>query len=242
MRQKNSALFKLSILIPIYNEIAYLDEFTNRLKKSFDNEDAEYIFINDGSTDGSNEWLDQFVSNQKNKRNKLINLKRNCGKGKALQQGIKNSTGDYLLFQDADLELDTADSLEMFQIIKNNPRIECVFGSRYLTGKLTRSKNYLYKFVGKFNSFLFNILFNQSLSDVHCGTKIVSRKIIDNIKLTINDFGFEIDIASQIAKKKYKIYEFGISYYARSFKEGKKITWLDGIKCYYYLLKLRLFK
>ena len=151
MRQKNCALFKLSILIPIYNEIAYLDEFTNRLKKSFDNEDAEYIFINDGSTDGSNEWLDQFVSNQKNQRNKLINLKRNCGKGKALQQGIKNSTGDYLLFQDADLELDTADSLEMFQIIKNNPRIECVFGSRYLAGKLTRSKNYLYKFVGKFN-------------------------------------------------------------------------------------------
>ncbi len=234
-------MFKLSILIPIYNEIAYLDEFTKRLKKSFDNEDAEYIFINDGSTDGSNEWLDKFVSDQKSKRIKLVNLKKNYGKGKALQQGIKNSTGDYLLFQDADLELDTADSSEMFKIIKNDPRIECVFGSRYLTGKLIRSKIYLYKFVGQFNSFLFNILFNQSLSDIHCGTKIVSRKIIDNIKLTINDFGFEIDIASQIAKKKYKIHEFGVSYSARSFKEGKKITWLDGIKFYYYLFKLRFF-
>ena len=233
---------KLSILIPIYNEIAYLDEFTKRLKQTFDSEDAEYIFINDGSTDGSNEWLDKFVSNQKSKKIKLINLKRNYGKGNALQQGIKNSIGDYLLFQDADLELDTADSLEMYKIIKNDSRMECVFGSRYLIGQLIRSNNYLYKFVGKFNSFLFNILFNQSISDVHCGTKIVSRKIINNIKLTINDFGFEIDIASQIAKKKYKIYEFGISYYARSFKEGKKITWLDGIKCYYYLLKLRLFK
>jgi len=233
---------KLSILIPIYNEIAYLDEFTKRLKQTFDSEDAEYIFINDGSTDGSNEWLDKFVSNQKSKKIKSINLKRNYGKGNALQQGIKNSIGDYLLFQDADLELDTADSLEMYKIIKNDSRMECVFGSRYLIGQLMKSNNYLYKFVGKFNSFLFNILFNQSLSDVHCGTKIVSRKIINNIKLTINDFGFEIDIASQIAKKKYKIFEFGISYYPRSVKEGKKITWLDGIKCYYYLLKLRLIK
>ena len=113
MRQKNSSLFKLSILIPIYNEIAYLDEFTNRLKKSFDNEDAEYIFINDGSTDGSNEWLDQFVSNQKNKRNKLINLKRNCGKGKALQQGIKNSTGDLIAIMMSDSS-DSVDDLQNY--------------------------------------------------------------------------------------------------------------------------------
>ena len=233
---------KLSILIPVYNELSYLDEFTSRLKKSFDNEDAEYIFINDGSTDGSNEWLDNFVSNQKNKKIKLINLKRNQGKGKALQLGITNSIGDYILFQDADLELDTADSLEMYKIIKNDPRMECIFGSRYLTNKVKRKNNYLYEFVGKFNSFLFNMLFNQSLSDVHCGTKIVSKKIIENIKLTLNDFGFEIDIASQIAKRKYTIHEFGLSYYARSIKEGKKITWLDGIKCYYYLLKLRFNK
>ena len=99
--------------------------------------------------------------------------------------------------------------------------------------------NYLNEFVGKLNSFIFNLLFSQSLSDLHCGSKIISKDLLNNLNLSIKDFGFEIDIASQIARKNYDIYEYGISYFARTKLEGKKITWVDGLKSYLYLFKTR---
>ena len=232
-------MLKLSIIVPVFNEIQYLDTFTNRLFNTFKDENIEYIFINDGSNDGSKEKLETIIKNFKDKNILLINVKNNIGKGNALQQGIKVSTGTHMLFQDADLELDTRDSLEMFKIIKNDKNIACVFGSRYLSGKLKKNNNYLNEVVVKFNSLIFNILFFQSLSDLHCGTKIISKEIIDKINLSITDFGFEIDIAAQIAKNDYDIYEYGISYFSRSKKEGKKITWVDGLKSYYYLFKTR---
>ena len=127
----------------------------------------------------------------------------------------------------------------MLKIISDDVAINCLFGSRYLTEKLKNNNNYLYEFVGKFNSLLFNILFNKSLSDLHCGTKIISKEILDSLNLTIKDFGVEIDLAAQISKKNYDIYEHGISYFPRTKKEGKKITWMDGLKSYFYLFKLR---
>ncbi len=229
----------ISILIPVYNEVTYLDDFTSRLLKSFEKENAEYIFINDGSTDGSKEWLDKFKDRKLKNKIQYVDLKHNMGKGYALQCGIKIAKGNYILFQDADLELDTDDSLEMFNIIKSNRNIKCLFGSRYLSGKLKKNNNYLNEFIGKLNSFLFNLLFSQSLSDLHCGAKIISKEVIDGLNLTIKDFGFEIDIASQIARKNYDIYEYGISYFARTRNQGKKITWVDGLKSYFYLFKTR---
>ena len=232
-------MLNLSIIIPVFNEIKYLDIFTSRLTKSFKNQSVEYIFVNDGSSDGSGEWLNNFCKKNLTLSCKLIELKKNFGKGKALIEGIKHSNGEYVLFQDADLELDTNDSLEMLNIINKDLNIKCLFGTRYLTGKLKKKSNVLNEFVVKFNSLLFNILFGQSLSDLHCGTKIISKEVLNSINLTINDFGFEIDIASQIAKKNYEIYEYGISYFARTKQEGKKITWIDGLKSYYYLFKTR---
>jgi hypothetical protein len=91
----------------------------------------------------------------------------------------------------------------------------------------------------RLNTLIFNFLFNQSISDLHCGTKLIHKKVFENIKLSINDFGFEIDISSKIAKTNFKIYEYGISYIGRTFEEGKKITWIDGILSYYYLFKTR---
>lgn len=232
-------MFSLSILIPVYNEINYLKEFTTRLIDSFKNENVEYIFINDGSTDGSSEWLKVYCQNNPDKNKKLINFEKNQGKGKAIKEGLLLSSGQYVLFQDADLELDTKDSLELFGIIKNNKNIDCIFGSRYLSGKIKKNKNLLNEFIGKLNSIIFNLLFQQSLSDVHCGTKIISKKVKNMINLTINDFGLEIDLASQIAKNNIEIYEYGISYFARTVQQGKKITWYDGLKSYYYLFKTR---
>lgn len=229
----------LSILIPVFNELNNLEQFTKNLLKSFDSINAELIFINDGSNDGSAEWLDNFCNHNSEKNIQLINFEKNKGKGKAIQEGLKVSKGDYILLQDADLELDTQDSLELYKMIKNDNNIQCIFGSRYLSGKIKKNQNILNALFGKINSIIFNLLFNQSLSDVHCGCKIISKYVKEKINLTINDFGLEIDIASQISKQKIEIYEYGISYFPRTVSQGKKITWIDGVKSYFYLFKTR---
>ena len=240
MPQENN--IHLSVIIPVYNEEKYLNTLFNDLKKFFDNKNIEIIFIDDGSTDGSTELLNNF----KLKREyvfslKVIRLDINSGKGKALQTGIKNSTGQYILLQDADLELDMKDSEEMYKMIKKNKEIKCIFGSRYLSGKLKRNNYFFNNLIGKINSLIFNIFFSQSLSDVHCGLKILDRSIIEKINLTVNDFGIEIDLASQIVRNNFFIYEYGVSYYFRTKRQGKKITWVDGIKSFYYLIKARFF-
>jgi len=239
MPQKNKEKSKLSIIIPVFNEIRYLKIFINNLTKVFNKENIEYIFVNDGSNDGSEIFLKNEIKKFSKNKTKLINLKKNYGKGFAVKEGLKLSTGDYILFHDSDLELSPKDTNEMYQLIKENPNMKVLFGSRYISGKLRASKNFLNEIVSKFNSYLFNILFRQSISDVHCGAKIVSKDILKKINLTANDFGFEIDIASQIAKNNFKIYEYGISYFSRTKEEGKKITWKDGLLSYYYLFKFR---
>ena len=143
--------------------------------------------------------------------------------------------------QDADLELDTKDAKEMYEMIINNKEIKCIFGSRYLSGKLKKNNYFFNNLIGKINSLIFNIFFSQSLSDVHCGLKVLHRTVINRINLTVNDFGIEIDLASQIVRNNFFIYEFGVSYFFRSKAQGKKITWIDGIKSFYYLIKARFF-
>ncbi len=230
----------LSIVIPFYNEKLFINKFIERLEKSFKNYEVEYIFVNDGSTDGSNDIVYNYINKKTSNNFQYIDIKRNMGKGYALRQGIKIAKGEYIIFQDADLELNTDDSLEMYKIIFNDKEIKVLFGTRYGgTGKLKKNYNLINEFVSKINTLIFNLLFWQSISDLHCGTKIVHREVLDKIDLKINDFGFEIDIASQIAKNKYQIYEYGISYIARTKKEGKKITWVDGIKSYFYIFKSR---
>ena len=237
MHQENKV--KLSILIPVYNEINFLDKFTKNLDISFKNENVEFIFINDGSTDGSQLWLEKFINKKNDINYKLISYSQNKGKGKALHEGLKISDGDYILFQDSDLELDTRDSYEMYRLVKNDEKIKCVFGTRYMSGKLKRNNNFFNALVGKINSIIFNLLFFQSISDLHCGTKIIAKEVKEKINLSINDFGFEIDLATQISKNNFEIFEYGISYFARTKAEGKKITWIDGVKSYFYLFKTR---
>ena len=240
MHQENNKV--LSIVIPVFNEINFLNKLFEQIEKYFNKENIEIIVVDDGSTDGSSDLL-----NDLKKKNhykflfKLIKLDINSGKGKAIQIGIKNSIGEYVLLQDADLELDCKDAKEMFEMISSNKDIKCIFGSRYLSGKLKKNNYFLNNILGKINSLIFNMFFSQSLSDVHCGLKILHRSVIEKIKLSINDFGIEIDLASQIVRNNFFIYEFGISYYFRSKAQGKKITWVDGLKSFYYLIKVRFF-
>ena len=238
MRQKNK--LELSIIIPVFNEEPYLEKLFLQLIKYFNNEEYEIIFINDGSTDHSKQIIENLVNRTDYKfSSKVLHLSKNFGKGKAVREGIKNSLGEYVILQDADLELDLKDSKELFDIIRNNHEIKCIFGSRYLSGKLKKHNYFLNELIGKFNSFIFNILFGQSISDMHCGLKVLHREVLDKITLSINDFGLEIDLASQIVRNNFFIYEFGVSYYSRTLQEGKKLTWVDGVKSYYYLFKVR---
>ena len=238
MLQENSKA--LSIVIPVFNEVNFLHSLFHQLKKEFNKSNTEVIFVDDGSTDGSTEIIEKIIKEESyNFLLKHIKLDINSGKGKAIQTGIKNSKGEYILLQDADLELDIKDAKEMYEMITNNNEIKCIFGSRYLSGKLKKNNYFLNNFVAKLNSFIFNIFFSQSLSDVHCGLKIIHRSVVKKIHLSVNDFGIEIDLASQIVRNNFYIYEYGISYYFRTKKEGKKITWLDGILSFYYLFKVR---
>ncbi len=237
MPQENK--INLSIIIPVFNEEQYLNRLFIDIKKYFDQKDVEVIVVNDGSNDDSFNILEKLKDTTYKFKYSLINLNKNFGKGYAVKQGAKKSSGKYILLQDADLELDLKDSKEIYEIISNDSSIDCIFGSRYLSGKLKKHNYFINELIGKLNTFIFNLLFGQSLSDIHCGLKIFHRNVYKKINLSVNDFGLEIDIASQIIKNNYFIYEVGVSYFSRTVKAGKKITWVDGLKSYYYLFKAR---
>ena len=238
MLQENKV--KLSIIIPVYNEENYISELFEQLKNFFNDKNIEIIFVNDGSVDNSKNLIKSFKDhNDYIFQYYFIDIKKNSGKGKAIQLGLNKSKGKYVLFLDADLELDTKDAFDMYQMIEDKKEIKCIFGSRYLTGKLKKNNYFFNNLVGKINSLIFNIFFLQSLTDVHCGLKIIHREVLEKIKITLNDFGIELDLASQIVRNNFFIYEYGVSYYFRTKLQGKKITWLDGIKSLYYLFKIR---
>ncbi len=240
MPQENS--IKLSIIIPVFNEEKFVNKLFFQLKNYFNENNIEIIFVDDGSTDSSFDILkDLKHKNQYKFIFDIVKIDINSGKGKAIQTGLKKSRGKFILLQDADLELDTRDAREMYDMITNNGEIQCIFGSRYRSGKLKKNNYFFNSLIGKINSLIFNIFFAQSLSDVHCGLKILHRNVVEKIKLTVNDFGIEIDLASQIVRNNFTIYEFGVSYFFRSKAQGKKITWIDGVKSFYYLIKSRFF-
>ena len=238
MHQENK--INLSIIIPAYNEENYISELFDQLKFYFNYKNIEIIFVDDGSIDNSKNILKSFKSNNDYIfKYDFIDIKQNSGKGKAIQLGLEKSKGKYVLFLDADLELDTKDAFDMYQMIQDKKEIKCIFGSRYLTGKLKKNNYFFNSLVGKINSFIFDIFFLQSLTDVHCGLKIIHRDVLKKIQITVNDFGIELDLASQIVRNNFFIYEYGVSYYFRTKLQGKKISWLDGLKSLYYLFKIR---
>ena len=190
---------------------------------TFDNITVKYVFIDDGSTDGSDDWLAKNIPIVcKLYKYDLIFLKKNVGKGFAIRQGIKKIEGDYVLCIDSDLEYDPKDGLEIYEIAKNNNYIDVIYGSRYLGGKIQLRKHFFHDIAVRINTFIFNILYDQSITDLHTGTKVIKSKLIKNLELTLNRFGLEIDMSSQIAKKNYNIYEYGISYVERTKSQGKK--------------------
>ena len=229
--------FKASIIIPVYNEVNFLETLCFKLKESFQNIKVKYIFIDDGSSDGSCDWLTKNLHNYFNKKElNLISLKKNYGKGYAIREGIKKLEGTYAIFIDSDMEYDPKDIFEMYEVVLKNKNINVLYGSRNLGTKIQLRKYFLNSIAVKFNTFVFNFLFNQSLTDLHTGSKIVESSLLKNLDLNTDGFAIEVVMSSEISKKEINIYEYGISYLERTVEQGKKITFIDGVKSYFFFI------
>ena len=222
--------------MPVYNEEKTIQEIVRRVQ---DVEiEKEIIIVNDGSDDGTTQVLDDMVKNYDNLV--LIHQNRNQGKGAALKEGLKHVTGEIILIQDADLEYDPKDyDLLLLPILDG--RAEVVYGSRFLGGP-HRVLFFWHYFGNKFLTLLSNLLNNLNLTDMEVGYKVFRRHILDQIHIKSNRFGFEPEFTAKIARLRTRIYEVPITYSGRSYEEGKKITWKDGIVALICIIRFRFFK
>ena len=228
---------KLSIIIPVYNEVKTLEEILKRIKNQT-HLDKEIILIDDCSTDGSRELIENKLKLQ---IDKILLNEKNFGKGYSVRQGIKAAEGDIILIQDADLEYSPSDYDKLINPILNN-NADVVYGSRFIGSDEKRVLFFWHTIGNKFLTLLSNIFTNLNLTDMENCFKVFRSDIVKNIRLNENRFGFEPEITAKISKKNFRIYEVGVKYYGRKYKDGKKITWKDGfsaIRCiiYYNLLK-----
>ncbi len=232
---------KLSIIVPVFNEEKTIGEILQRLAEAELNRvEKEVVVVDDGSTDRTKKLLAAIEKqSQKEKRFqsfKVIFHPENQGKGAAVRTGLAETSGDYVLIQDADLEYDPEDISKLLKPIKEG-KTEVVYGSRF-TGE--RRNMFFWHMVGnKLLSLLINLLYNTTLSDMEVGYKLINSRLLTGLHLTANRFDFEPEITAKLLKKGLKIYEVPISYAGRDYHEGKKITWKDGLKAIWVILRER---
>ena len=228
---------KLSIVIPCYNELKTLEAIINAVKKlHYDNK--EIILIDDFSSDGTRELIKK---NIEAKVDKVIYHNKNIGKGAAVRSGIKISTGDIVVIQDADLEYDPEEILKVIEPILKG-KADVVYGSRFVGATPHRVLYFWHLVANKLLTALSNMLTDITLTDMETCYKAFKREIIQSITIEENRFGFEPEITAKVAKMNCRIYEVGISYYGRTYEEGKKIMWIDGISALRCIIKYNLFR
>ena len=223
---------KLSVVIPVYNEAATIAELISRVHGV--DIPKQIIVIDDGSSDGTPGVLDRLKERYENMT--VLAQPRNRGKGAALRLGFQHAAGDYVLVQDADLEYDPAEYPVLLQPLIEG-KADVVYGSRFLTTKQHRVLFFWHSVGNRLLTLISNMFTNLNLSDMETGFKVFRREVIQSIKLEQDRFGFEPEITVKISRMKLRIYEVGISYYGRTYEEGKKIGWKDGVKALWCIVK-----
>jgi glycosyltransferase involved in cell wall biosynthesis len=223
---------KLSVVMPVYNERATLRDVVEKVLAV--PLDVELVCVDDGSQDGSREILGELLARHPQIR--VLVQPKNIGKGAALRRGIQEATGDYVVIQDADLEYDPADfPLLLGPLIQG--KADVVYGSRFLGGAPHRVLYFWHSVGNAILTLLSNALTNMNLTDMETCYKAFRREVIQSIPIEENRFGFEPEITVKIAKRRLRVYEVGISYWGRTYEEGKKIGWKDGFRALWCLLK-----
>ena len=232
----------LSIVIPVYNEARTIHQILDLLRglALLNNIGKEIILVDDCSADGSGDAIRAYAARYPEMSLRLLEHAMNRGKGAALRTGIREATGDYIIIQDADLEYDPE---EYNILIKPVLRgfADVVFGSRFLGGNPHRILFFWHSIGNKMLTFLSNMVTDLNLTDMETCYKLFRRDILQGLKLEENRFGFEPEVTAKVARvKNVRIYEVGISYYGRTYAEGKKIGWRDGFRAIYCILKYGL--
>ena len=225
---------RLSVIIPCYNELNTIDDIINAVNAA-PYPDKEIIIVDDCSTDGTRVKLKQDIENS-GRVSKVLYHAINQGQGAALRTGIQAATGDLVIIQDADMEYDPNEYPRLVEPILNN-RADVVFGSRFLGGDAHRVLYFWHRVGNGLLTLMSNMFTNLNLTDMETCYKVFRREIIQSIQIEENRFGFEPEITAKVAKLNCRIFEVGISYYGRTYDEGKKIGWRDGVRAIYCIIK-----
>jgi len=234
----------LTVIIPLYNESSTIETILNmvcNVKLSYGLE-KEIIIINDCSTDDSENKVLSYIDSNPGQNIRYQKLEKNMGKGAAIRAGIQLSTGDMVVVQDADLEYDPNDYNALLEPVIRG-FADVVYGSRFMGSKPHRVLFFWHTIGNKIITFFSNMFSNLNLTDIETCYKLFRCSIIKAINLRENRFGFEPEVTAKISRMKgIRIYEVGISYYGRTYKEGKKISWKDGVRAIYCIFKYGLFR
>jgi glycosyltransferase involved in cell wall biosynthesis len=228
---------KLSIIVPVYNEAAELPRLVERFMSAPCPIERDWIFVDDHSTDGSLAVLQELSGKN---RFRVLAQEKNRGKGAAVIRGIKEASGDIIMIQDADFEYDPADIPQLIQPILDN-KADVVFGSRFKHSTTQVHRTFHY-FINRLLTFLSNILSGLYLSDMETCYKVFRVDLLKSMNLVSNRFGIEVELASYVAKTRARLYELPISYYPRTYLEGKKINWKDGVAALKHLIYFNYFR
>lgn len=228
---------KLSVIIPCYNEIDSLEQLLSKVKEA-PVQDKEIILVDDGSNDGTTDLIKNRLAGE---IDKVIYHEKNMGKGAAIRSGVAGVSGDMVLIQDADLEYDPMEYPRLIGPITDG-QADVVYGSRFL-GEGPHRVHMFWHYVGNKLLTLFSNMFsNLNLTDMETCYKVFKTEIIKELNIEEKGFGIEPELTVKLGRKRCRIYEVGISYYGRSYSEGKKITWKDGFRAIYVILKYSLFR